>query len=470
MTASDPKLEYLREKRSECQGQLEKVQAELKAVVDITLKDQYENRVDLLFKQIEKISQNIESLERDHQDKSIKQEINQLIAGLQSSDSQWEIFQQSYHMTLLHWNSRVQRNVENVQSIISELSKIVQGEASYNALEEFIAHLIHSTLDPVLVNALNQWGTRYRPNIDWLQLYTQIQAVQDQRLEKAQPAILMTITRCDQASTQANDDETYYQLNAWLVEDIETYRSQKTGYYALLDADSPDAKPCSLDNLLQKITHLLNRFLVEQRRICKYCLNYPQIHVFLPFELMHLGIDVWPLNSETGKRQKYLGHDHVVVIRCANRYDGNYSKGPDWMKLWNRYQNLLQEPAQAVFVSGHDNDLDELIETLEEAVKSDSNAVGLQVEQKPSNVEDLCYELLESGLPLAIWPRDNLADSSHTVQLSELLAACCLEKLPDTVKAKRAETRKPKNLPASHIGHHLSLLWDDPKLTPPKSA
>jgi len=471
-SGSSSKLEYLRAKRSGFEQQIGVVQAEIEAVADVTIKGQYEKRLNLLFKQIEQVDQEIQSLQQNLRDQLIKDEIDHLIEILKSSESQWEVLQQSYRTTLLHWPSLVQRNVENVQSIVSELNKIAQVDFPYTALEEFIAHLIINTSDPVLVNALNQWGTQYRAGIDWLQFYNQIQSTQNKRLEKAQPAILMTILRCDEASTQAQEDETYYQLDAWLVEDMETYQTKKTGYHRLLATDSPDAVPRSLEDLLRKITHLLNHFLTEQRHLCESCENYPQLHIFLPLELMHLGVDVWQLNLETGRRPEYLGHDHVVVIRCANRYDGTYKKRPSWLKLWKRHQSLLKEFAKGIFVPVHDSDLDALIDTLDAAVnlEEESKIVGLHVTQAPVDIEELCYEMLDFGLPIAIWPRSNLANLAHETQLCNLLAACRLEHLPQTVKDKRYEARRRQNSPDCHIGHHLSLLWDDPNLIPPKSA
>jgi hypothetical protein len=94
----------------------------------------------------------------------------------------------------------------------------------------------------------------------------------------------------------------------------------------------------------------------------------------------------------------------------------------------------------------------------------------LQVTQSPVDTEELLYELLDSGLPLALWPRQGLAEAAHEAQLQALLASCCIEQLPHTVKAKRYETRGRQNTPDVHIGHHLSLVWDDPHLVPPKSA
>jgi hypothetical protein len=448
------------------------VQLEISAVLpsDILTRDALENRLNLLFENIAKKEQEIKNLEKDWNKQLDKQKADDLADILQSNKILWEKIRQAYLDTLSHWAVKVNQNVDNVQSIINELNKISRGSLRYSALEEFIANLLMEVSNVAITTALNQWGKEYCQDINWTNLYEQIQESQDKRLEKAQPAIVITITRSDEASTQSQDSETYYQLESWLIEDIDIYQTKKTGFHSLLAAGSPDNAPCLLEEMLQNITHLLDRLLSAQRNHCKACENYPEIHVFLPLELMHLDVDAWLL--EDSKRPKYLGHDYLVFIHCANRYDGNYRKMPSWKKLWKRHQGLLQESALNVFVEGHDNDLDELMEILEDAVQGD-RIVGLQVIDAPVDTENLVYELLDSGLPIAIWSRTNLEEAAHQTQVKELLAASCLETLPSRVKDKRAETRRirhPQNQKEVHIGHHLSLLWDDPHFYPPKSA
>ncbi len=470
----DPLLDFYQTQLDDLERDYKKVTEQLRVEQDGPTQNKLERRLEQIGQQMNERQQKMDQHQADRRSQAGQVAIDALITILKTDASQLELMHQAYEYTVGHWSVPVRVDAKTVDTIINELERIAPGQSSYTAREEFIAHVVYQTSDPTLSHALNQWAAQYRVGIDWLKLYAQIQNAQTQRLEQAQPAILMTIVRSDEASTQSQTNETYYQVNAWLIEDIETYRSQKTGYHALLDHDSAEARPHLLEELLPKISHLLNRFLTEQRRVCEYCQNYPQVHIFLPLELMHLGVDAWSLSPESNpdsrRRLEYLGHDHVVVIRCANRYDRNYRKGPSWMQLWKRHQSLLQESAQNVFVSGHDDDLDQLMDILDAAAQPTSKTVGLYVSQAPLNTEDLCYELLDSGLPLALWPRRNLAEICHETELSNLLAACCLERLPATVQGKRHETRKPKNAPDCHIGHHLSLLWDDPYLVPPKSA
>lgn len=470
MVNRNPKLEYLYSKLAKLQSDAKKIKARIDTVLpaDILTKDALENQLTLLFDEIEQVEQEIQNVEQNQNDRLIQRKFDSLIQIIQSNQILPEQIQQAYQNTLLHWDVKVKQNLEDVRSIVNELKKIPQGSRAYSALDEFIANFFNEVSDVAVTESLTQWGQEYCQNMGWMSLYEQIQASEARRLQNAKPAILMTIARSDEASTQSPDGETYYQLESWLIEDTATYKAKKTGFHSLLTHASPDAEPCLLEELLGKTTSLLDRFLQQQREHCINCENYPEIHVFLPLELMYLGVDIWQMGNSA--RPKCLGHDYVVFIRCANRYDRNYSKFPTWKKLWDRHQNLLQETAQAVFVLGHDKDLDKLIEILDDAVRDDRQFVGLHVTDAPLNTENLVYELLDSGLPLAVWSRCNLARSAHRTQVSKLLAACCLETLPARVKDKRFETRQSRNTVAKHIGHHLSLLWDDPNFYPPKSA
>jgi hypothetical protein len=468
--SKDIQLEFYQTQLANLEEDYKRVTDQLQVEQDGVAQNKLERQIKQIGQQMDEWQKKIDQRQADMQSFARREALNNLIDLLKNYTDQFEAIAQAYKQTVSHWSVAIRSNVQTVDDIITELEKLPPKQ--YSARQEFIAHLIQQSSDLSLTNDLKQWWVQYSPEIDWLQLHTEIEAAQDKRLENAQPAILITIARSDEASTQAQDDETYYQFNAWLIEDIQTYQQQKTGYHSLLAIDSPNAQPCLLEHLIQTIPQLLNTLISEQNQLCNKCKNDPQIHVFLPLELMHLGVDVWSLSPEPTRRPKYLGHDYLVVIRCANRYDSSYRKSPSWRKLWDRHQSLLRELAHDVFVPGHDQDLDNLMDTLEEAAQpnvEDGKIVGLHVTQEPIDIQELCYELLDSGLPLAIWSRENLAESGHETQLVDLLKADCLEQLPHTVKTKRRETRR-NNPPDRHIGHHLSLLWDDPNLVPPKSA
>jgi hypothetical protein len=196
------------------------------------------------------------------------------------------------------------------------------------------------------------------------------------------------------------------------------------------------------------------------------CINELEIHIFLPLALMNHAVDGWVLDDGYGILKR-LGQEYKVVVRSTERLHRNYRQRPRWVKRWRQHQLSLQKIALEVFTSGNDNDLEELSDHLDEVA---DQIVGLKVTQAPSYIgrDSLFGVLLQSGLPLAIWGRCNLQLSTNEIELNRVLQGCCLASLPGTVKTERKKARKKDK--DCHIGHHLSLLWDDPDLVPPKSA
>ena len=468
MIKHNHKLEWLSDRLSELNDDYETVKGEIEATTDVLAEKKLEKRLNIIFGKIEHIKNEIQQEQNNLNNKLVRKKFEDMIAILQSNESLWEQIQQAYQNTRSNWSTKVKDDVDNVQSIVNELNKISQGSLTYSALEEFIANLFDEISDVFVSNALTQWGQEYCQSGDWKSLYKQIQESQSKRLENAQPAIFITITRCEDTS----QDDTYY-LKSWLIKDIETYQTKETGVHALLVDGSPDSAPSLLDDLLQKIPCLLTCLIKEAIDLCKHCANEPQIHVFLPIELMHLGVDVWSFDP-TIECPEYLGENYLVLFHCTNRKDRSLERQEKkWIKLWSRQQALLQESVLDVFVAGDDSDIDELIDILVDVNpdSDDSKVVGLYVTDVPIDIKSLLDEVLYVGLPIAIWCRKDLLDNSHKTQVEELLKSSCLGDLPNKVKKKRSETRKRKNTETNHIGYHLSLLWDDPNLHlhfPPK--
>lgn len=463
------KLEYWQERLEVLNQRITELKLEIGATVDSTFRKGLENKLMVALDEIDQVEATISNIWEISQHKEVQVQTDELIDILQRHNSQIEEMRRAYQTTVSHWPTDVPQEVETAISMIKELKRI-GSSADYSALEEFVAHLVSDTNSTKLISALNHWGQHYYPDRSWAALHVQIQQAFEPKSENFQPAILIRIHLAEEATTQA-DNTPHYQLEAWLIEDIETYQTQgnrRTGYHTLVSADTPAALPFVLEALEAKMQPLLNQWLSQAKQILSGCKNDPEFHVFLPKSLLHLTVDYWPLDDR--QRPKRLGQLHRVVMCCADRLDGPYPIGP-WRSLWDRHQTCLDQIAGDVFVDGSEQDLDTLIEVLEDAV-ADNAIVGLKVTTAPRlpAAEELFEELLISGLPLAIWGRCEEAGIAIAAELDTILRTDSLIKLPQTVQEKRREARKPKNSVDRHIGHHLSLLRDNPTLIPPKSA
>ena len=215
-------LELYQTRLEDLKQDYESVEVQLRTEQDGPTINKLERQIEQIGRQMDKLQQQIVMRQAELELQATQAAVDSLIALLNHYPDKTDSIIQAYKRTLTHWPVSVDSGAATVEAIIKELEMILPGPA-YMAKDEFIAHLVHDTEEPSLVKALVEWGQRHREGMDWLRLHSQIMTEQKQRFENAQPAILITITRSDEASTQAPEDETYYQLNAWLIEDIKTY-------------------------------------------------------------------------------------------------------------------------------------------------------------------------------------------------------------------------------------------------------
>jgi hypothetical protein len=475
MSNPDRTLDFYQSKLEDLERDYNDTNEKLRGELNPSTKNALERDRQRILKEINILEKNIAQHKSELKSQLVQDSIESLSHILQNREDLLTEIVLAYKTTIPHWPVRVHSGAHTVDEILAELEKITKGKLPYTAQEEFIAHLVSITTDTVLANSLNQWSEDYRNGRNWLELHHQIQEIQDERLKEAQPAIFLDFAYSD-ASPQGQTGENLYQMKAWLIKDVEVYQTQNTGVHPLILPETPEAAPKLLEVLEQEIPHLIQNFLIQAASICENCRNFAEIHVFLPLELIHWGLDICDINPEPSEDPKYLGRDRIVLIRCANRYMGSYQEKARWLKIWdNWHQALLQSPAKQGFILGSDDDLDTLIEQLYHAVKdlnridAQEKSVGLCLTQAPSDAQQICKEVLKSGLPLAIWSRENLLGAVHAMELTTLLSNHNLGELPRAVQEKRNETCMRRNTRESHIGHHLSLLWDNPYLRTPKT-
>lgn len=384
--------------------------------------------------------------------------INILSDILQDHESQFRAMHAAFMQTVKNRKYKTPRNPQTSQEIVIELLRAPQGQFPYSALEQFVACLVFSTENLILMRKLRSCGEQQVNN--WNELLECVRNHQEQQTQNAQPVIMVLIEYSHEASIQEQNSDCY-RLKAWLIQDMNQYIEQQQGYSSIELSGAIKGETYLLNDLVKEAHPLITEFLTKGSQ---ELVNDPEIHIFLPLKLMNQEVDRWLLNDPWG-RPKLLGHDYKVVLRFADRASGSYRQRPRWRRKWEQHQSSLQRVAFEMFTSGNDNDLDELSSVLDEL---EDNVVGLQLTQAPSQVErdDVFGVLLQSALPLAIWGRRSLLNSTNKAELDRILQDCRLEQLPDTVKQERCQARNQEE--GCHIGYHLSLLWDNPYLLPPK--
>ena len=182
-------------------------------------------------------------------------------------------------------------------------------------------------------------------------------------------------------------------------------------------------------------------------------IEYPEVIIefFLPNELLNHGVCAW-VHHPFKKVMQPIGTVYMVVVRSLERQSKNhYFNRSDWKKKWDDFRH---SSSAAAFANG-DCELEQLPGRLNERP-------ACKLTKAPK--KEVFDKLVATGAPVAIWPRRDLAGIDTERAVDTLLVDDSVLKLPKRVKEKRKDafyTNRTERL--SHIGHQLSLLWDDPK-------
>ncbi|MFV2085573.1 effector-associated domain 2-containing protein [Micromonospora sp. LOL_021] len=201
------------------------------------------------------------------------------------------------------------------------------------------------------------------------------------------------------------------------------------------------------------------------------------IEFVLPWELLNTPVDAWRKELSSPSPTP-LAMDYPVVIRSLDRL---YAR--QWHRLWrSRWRQLTDgsgHPHPVYYAEPDQNDI-----RLEAILKDEAGIVAMVLNQPPtprSPGESQALAGLRAGLPILIWHRSQVVDSSLRSLVAALLGVGTsteseLAQLPVRMAQlrRRAWTEDTAHR-EQHVGHGLSILWDDPdrqpgRIWPPDSA
>jgi hypothetical protein len=104
-------------------------------------------------------------------------------------------------------------------------------------------------------------------------------------------------------------------------------------------------------------------------------------------------------------------------------------------------------------------------------LKADDRIVSLVLSEPPTRVGETGQQEVEaalrSGLPVIIWHRSDCTSLAFREAVSGLVTKGGVGHLPIRAKELRhAALRLEPALREAHVGHHLTVLWDDPERRP----
>ncbi|MBW4513044.1 MAG: hypothetical protein KME64_42180 [Scytonematopsis contorta HA4267-MV1] len=351
---------------------------------------------------------------------------------------------------------------DDLEGILAELKKMPSGISKYTILEKFIAQLI---LDSEMPQSISQELRMLAENSinGYLELFDVILA-QKNKSKNTKPYLMVWIRRSEQDSVKHQNQEDYYFVDAWLIPNGDSYNySQNSEFIKLHKSHNVNDLKGTKDK--NKNTFTLEKIPQEiidcLKKIGDYSSDRLTIEIFLPLDLINQAVDNWGIEDGFMSFPEKLGNLYKVIVRSSERLEKNYSyKRAFWKDKWTTLQKVIQNSANSTFILWDDDDLNNLYAELSEA-----NVIGVKWQTTPVQMgkDSVFAVILRTATPVALWLRYNLF-ASNNEQVNELLN-CCISQLPETVRKKRKEAFSKSN--DEHIGHHLSLLWEDPNRLPP---
>ncbi|NEP18257.1 MAG: trypsin-like peptidase domain-containing protein [Leptolyngbya sp. SIO4C1] len=180
-------------------------------------------------------------------------------------------------------------------------------------------------------------------------------------------------------------------------------------------------------------------------------LENPMMHCFVARRL--LGCDLDARETQDGLT---LGNQYRLVMRT------DLSQSPTgkqhyarWQQKWEDLEQEHQTSVRDVLVRSDCSKKGRLLKQLRSA------EMAILENLTSDRVEEI-FEFLAKkvGLPVALWSRQDAQ-----CQDLEHLLDCAVINLPERVFEERSETLDCEN--KTHVGYHLSLVWEDFKVIPP---
>jgi hypothetical protein len=382
-----------------------------------------------LDEKINKIKQKIRDLEDEAKDNKIKQ-LQKILNEFTKEEI--SIIKKAHRACSPEgWDSIATDKPEEI------LVDVLRMRPKHTRVESFVVSLIARLNNPSLVNKLNNWAEENINDFDELCNQTKTALAESHK----KPYLIVCV--------RESSKKDYYFVDAWLITDADTYH-----YH-----DNPDCKQIHKskeDFTWKEISCEINNFL---NQIGEYSSSKLTIEIFLPLDLINEAVDSWESENEFGLKVK-LNNEYNVVVRSTERLLPTYNRYTGfWQEKWTTLQDIIKNSVLNAFVLHQDDDLKKLFTELKK-----ENKIGIKLQTTPikTGKGSVFAVILSTAIPVALWLRCHLPNCNEQI---DALLECCIYELIENVGKKRLEAfPKPQD---SHIGHHISLLWEDPYRLPP---
>jgi hypothetical protein len=206
---------------------------------------------------------------------------------------------------------------------------------------------------------------------------------------------------------------------------------------------------------------IVDKIIDVSKRLDVDCLRNLTIEIFLPLTLLNHNVEWWKIKEDLDLGfPTFIGKDYKVVVRSYERCTKHYERlRVNWINKWETLVTKIQKTCQ----SSIDLEFDD--ESVNNLINSEQEIIGIKILKAPKKIgeKSIFAAILKTAIPVALWLRNNPPDLECQSEIEQILGNCCLEELPDAIKKKRNSAAPNVE---THIGCHISLLWEDPNRLP----
>lgn len=329
-----------------------------------------------------------------------------------------------------------------LQRIIEHLEQLVSSPAFLPPVLRFLEYFA-AELDQMTADALRGWidDAAHRLVLDTDMIYRIRSAARSARISRKYLVIQL---QPDGA------DPKLFLLTVWLQTS-----SGEDLPLAVLD------EPKTLAEIRQFVDDLLS---ADTTRLLIGGEEELMVEFILPRDLVDHRVERWTFGGRYLPRP--LGTEFPVVIRSWERLSDPLLHGR-WKRKWETLQNVNGRPVDDVVRILRGGSAERL------GGGRDDGRPCLALAYPPApraagDDEDEYAILLVSGTPVALWCREQRDPDLFEAELRGLLAQENVLALRERVLSLRQDAPRDKHDVNSHLGHTLTLFWDDPT-RPPQS-
>lgn len=372
----------------------------------------------------------------------------------------------------------VGRSQTSLDGILEELANQGAGaEGAPNRLIQFVACLLNELEMPMfekLVAELTGLAERLADDSKAADLNAVRAMMRDaalkhrqQTVEPANPTLLVSVHAADITGAPP------FSVEAWLISNPATY-DMKTGQGSrklssqglekhLRVVGTPDISILEESIDYAELPLVIATYL-EQACEVGIDLEDLTVELFLPFSLMNQPVERMLISDGLSTVPLGIGEADCpqVLLRSRDRLEHKRSRSR-WHKKWKQAEASLQTPVVGLLAADR--------ATLEMDLK-EAHIIGFKLNASPAlTIKGEFYQLIKAGAPAAIWVRDSPHADALAQQLEDNFLQYPLEEVFERLLNLRRETAVPDDKAdcsnSAELGHHLAVLWENPKHVPP---